>query len=34
MTEIIHWSDMDDITLPPTDRIEVVESGLLWDDGE
>ena len=32
--EIIHWSDMDDITLPPTDRIDVVESGLLWDDGE
>ena len=30
--EIIHWSDMDDITLPPTDRVDVVESGLSWED--
>ncbi len=33
--EIIHWNDMDVITYwAPTDRLDVVESGLLWDDGE
>ena len=30
--EIVHWNDMADITLPPSDRVEVVESGLSWDD--
>ena len=33
--EIIHWNDMEPITAwIPTDRLDVVESGLLWDDGE
>jgi len=33
--EIMHWNDMDVIAYcAPTDRLDVVESGLLWDDGE
>ena len=33
--EIICWNDMDAISYwYPTDRLDVVESGLLWDDGE
>ena len=33
--EIICWNDMDAISYwYPTDRLDVVRSGLLWDDGE
>ena len=33
--EIIHWHDMDIISYwAPTDRLDVVESGLSWDEGE
>jgi hypothetical protein len=31
--EIVHWHDMDAISyFPPTDRLDVVESGLSWED--
>ena len=33
--EIVHWNDMDVISYwYPTDRLDVVKSGLLWDDRE
>tara|TARA_R100000700_G_C3063365_1_gene77061 strand:- start:209 stop:535 length:327 start_codon:yes stop_codon:yes gene_type:complete len=30
--EIIHWNDMDDTIPPYTDRLDVVQSGLSWED--
>ena len=33
--EIVHWHDMDVMSYwYPTDRLDVVKSGLLWDEGE